>query len=148
MWVQGQRKMIQVLGVFGLLNFTTLRPFSLGAGFGNLLFPYLSNFFSGHSKPRITETADNDSADMEAQLYCLPHHTYPRWLNSSLTLLWKPHILRVTGISHVSFPYIIDNHINRNLTATVARILFVTVYTIYITAICNTNCNSCNTFIC
>jgi hypothetical protein len=31
--VLGQKKMSQVLSAFGLLDFTTLRPFSLGARF-------------------------------------------------------------------------------------------------------------------
>jgi hypothetical protein len=32
-WVRGQKKMSQVLGAFGLLDFTYYGPFSLGARF-------------------------------------------------------------------------------------------------------------------
>jgi hypothetical protein len=35
-WVRGQRKMSQVLGVFGLLNFTMLRPVLAWHAFLNL----------------------------------------------------------------------------------------------------------------
>jgi hypothetical protein len=41
-WVPGQRKMIQVLGAFGLLDFTMLGSFSLSARFETYeLFFYL-----------------------------------------------------------------------------------------------------------
>jgi hypothetical protein len=54
-WVHEQRKMSQVLGVFGLRNFTMLWPFSLGAHF-ETYEPFISlifQFFSGHGKPQI-----------------------------------------------------------------------------------------------
>ena len=53
-WVRGQRKMSQVQGAFGLLDFTILRPVLLGA-FWNLWTVYFFNFpnFSGHAKSRI-----------------------------------------------------------------------------------------------
>jgi len=35
-WVQGQRKMSQVVGAFGLLNFTMLRPVLTWRAFLNL----------------------------------------------------------------------------------------------------------------
>jgi hypothetical protein len=44
MWIWGQRKMSQVLGMFGLLFFTMLW--------------LVSNIFSGCVKPWITETMD------------------------------------------------------------------------------------------
>jgi hypothetical protein len=55
-WVRGQRKMSQVLGVFGLLDFTCYGPFALGARFEtyetfiSLIFLI---FFLGRGKPRI-----------------------------------------------------------------------------------------------
>jgi hypothetical protein len=65
-WVRGQRKMSQVLGAFGLLNFTTLGPFSLDARepYISLIFHFLSR-----GKRRITETADSESVDTGAGLY-------------------------------------------------------------------------------
>jgi hypothetical protein len=45
-WVRGQRKMSQVLGAFGMLDFTMLRPVLA-------LFILFSKFFSGRVKPRI-----------------------------------------------------------------------------------------------
>jgi hypothetical protein len=35
------------------------------------LFPYFSNIILGHSKPRMTETTDTESADRGARLYIL-----------------------------------------------------------------------------
>jgi hypothetical protein len=55
-WVRGQRKMSQVLGVFGLLDFTMLRPVLARRAFRNLGTVYFFNFpifFSGRGKPRI-----------------------------------------------------------------------------------------------
>jgi hypothetical protein len=55
-WVQGQRKMSQVLGAFGLLDFTMLRPGLAWRAFLNLWTIYFfnfPNFFSGHCQPRI-----------------------------------------------------------------------------------------------
>jgi len=53
--------MSQVLGVFGILDFT----FLLGTRF-ETYEPFISlilNFFSGSSQPWITETTDTESAD-------------------------------------------------------------------------------------
>jgi hypothetical protein len=47
-WVRGQRKVSQVLGAFGLLDFTMLRPVLAWRAFWNLLtvsFFGFSNFF-------------------------------------------------------------------------------------------------------
>ena len=55
-WVRGQRKMSQVLGAFGLLDFTILRPVLAWRAFLNLLTVYFfnfPNFFSGRVQPRI-----------------------------------------------------------------------------------------------
>jgi len=60
---------------------------------------------------------------------------HPSRPDSSLTLLSGPRIFRVTGTSQVSLSYKNDNHVNRNLIATVARILFVTMHTICIAAV-------------
>jgi hypothetical protein len=57
-WVWGQRKMSQVLGAFGLLDFTMLRPILAWYTFWNLWIIYFFNFtifFSGRGKPRIQE---------------------------------------------------------------------------------------------
>ena len=55
-WVWGQRKMSQVLGAFGLLHFTMLRPFLVWRAFWNVWTVYFfnfTNFLGGRSKPRI-----------------------------------------------------------------------------------------------
>jgi hypothetical protein len=44
MWVWGQRKMSQVLGAFGLLDFTMLRPVITWQAFWNLWTVYFFNF--------------------------------------------------------------------------------------------------------
>ena len=70
--VRGQRKMSQVLGAFGLLYFTTLLPVLAWRAFWNLWTIYFfnfPNFFSGCSKPRITENAYTESADKWVRLY-------------------------------------------------------------------------------
>jgi hypothetical protein len=60
--------MSQVLGAFGLLDFTMLWPVLVCHAFRNLWTVYSFNFpiffFSGHGKPWITEIAD-----MEARPY-------------------------------------------------------------------------------
>jgi hypothetical protein len=71
-WVLGQRQMSQVLGAFGLLYFTMLRPILAWRTFLNLRTVYFFNFlnfFSGHSQPRITETGDTESVDKAVHLY-------------------------------------------------------------------------------
>jgi hypothetical protein len=60
-WVRGHKKMSQVLGAFGLLDFIMLRPVLAWSAFWNLSTVYFFNFpilFSGRGKWRITETAD------------------------------------------------------------------------------------------
>jgi hypothetical protein len=55
-WVAGHRKISQVLGAFGLLDFTMLRPVLAWRVCGNLWTIYFFNFpilSSGHGKPRI-----------------------------------------------------------------------------------------------
>jgi len=55
-WVQGQRKMSQVLGAFGLLDFTMLRPILAWRVFLNLWTIYFfnfPNFFPGRGQPQI-----------------------------------------------------------------------------------------------
>jgi hypothetical protein len=66
--------MSQVLRAFGLLDFTMLWPFSLGARFetDELFISLIFQFWGGRGKPWITETADNESVDMEAHLYFYP----------------------------------------------------------------------------
>ena len=62
--------MSQVLGAFGLLYFTMLRSVLLGAHFQNYE-PFISlifQFFGDRGKPRITETADTESADTGIRL--------------------------------------------------------------------------------
>jgi hypothetical protein len=71
-WVRGQRKMSHVLGAFGLLEFTMLRPHSrLARVFKlmNRLCLDFSIFISGRFKPRETETADTESVNTGARLY-------------------------------------------------------------------------------
>jgi len=59
--------MSQVLGAFGLLDFTLLWPVLAWRAFGNLGTVYVFNFpiFSGRGKQRLTETADTESAYTE-----------------------------------------------------------------------------------
>ena len=55
-WVRGQRKMSQVLGVFGPLDFTMLRAVLAWRSFLNLWTRYffnIPNFFSGRCQPQI-----------------------------------------------------------------------------------------------
>jgi len=70
-WQQGQRKMSQVMGAFGLLDFTMLQPVLAWRAFWNLWNVYFFNFpnFSGRGKPRLTETANTESADTGVRLY-------------------------------------------------------------------------------
>jgi len=71
-WVQGQRKMSQVLGTFGLLDFTMLRPILAWRVFLNLWTVYFfnfPNFFPGRSQPWINETADTESTDTAVHLH-------------------------------------------------------------------------------
>jgi hypothetical protein len=70
-WVQGQSKMSQVLGEFGLLDFTMLWPVLTWCAFCYLRTIYFFNFlilffWGGQGKPWITETVDTESADMGA----------------------------------------------------------------------------------
>jgi len=54
--VRGQRKMSQLLGTFGLLDLTMLRPVLAWRAFWNsrtVYFFNFPNFFSGRGKPRI-----------------------------------------------------------------------------------------------
>ena len=60
-WVRGQKKTSQVLGAFGMLYFTVLRPVLAWRAFLNLWTVYFFDFpilFSGRGQPRITESAD------------------------------------------------------------------------------------------
>jgi hypothetical protein len=67
----GQRKMSKVPGVFGLLDFITLRPVLAWRMFWDLWPVYCFSFqvFSGCNKPQITETTDTESVDTGAQVY-------------------------------------------------------------------------------
>jgi len=50
-WVRGQRKMNQVLGAFGLLDFTMLRPFLAWHAFWNLRTVYFFNPLNAELNP-------------------------------------------------------------------------------------------------
>jgi hypothetical protein len=65
-WVRGQRKMSQLLGAFGLLDFTMLRSVLVWRAYWNLWTVYLFNFqlFFG---PQYT--ADTVSVDRGVRLY-------------------------------------------------------------------------------
>jgi hypothetical protein len=65
--------MSQVLGEFGMLDFTMLQPVLSWRAFWNLLIVYFFNFqiFLDHSEPQLTETADTESMDTGACLYLL-----------------------------------------------------------------------------
>jgi len=91
-WVQ-RREMSQVLGAFGLLYFTTLRPVLAWRTFWNLRTVYFFNFpyfFSGRGKTRITEIADTG---VRLYIKVEPHDIFPldwwarrrycRWLQIS-----------------------------------------------------------------
>jgi hypothetical protein len=64
-------KMSQVLGEFGLLDFTMLRPDLTWRAFWDLRTVYFFNFSisSGRGEPRITENQDTVSVDTGAHLY-------------------------------------------------------------------------------
>jgi hypothetical protein len=61
--------MSQVLGAFGLPDFTILRPILVWRAFGNLGTIYL--IFSACGKPRKTEPANTESVDTGAHLYAV-----------------------------------------------------------------------------
>jgi len=86
----GTKEMSQVLGAFGLLDFTMLQPVLVWSTFLNLWTVYFfnfQNFISCCSQPQITETTDTKSADTAVHLYiffksikvssfmCGPQHT-------------------------------------------------------------------------
>jgi hypothetical protein len=79
----GQRKMSKVLGAFGLLDFTMLQPVLAWCTFLNSLTVYFFNFkiFSGCSKPQITETVHNESADMVHNCILISHKRHYMKLN-------------------------------------------------------------------
>jgi hypothetical protein len=66
-----------ILGEFGLLDFTMLRPFPLDARFEAYepLIYLIFQFFSSRGKPRITKTADTESAVAGARLYIIAETT-------------------------------------------------------------------------
>jgi hypothetical protein len=66
-WVWGQKKMSQLLGALGLLDFTMLW-FLLGTCFEAYKpFIYLIfSFFPACGKPQVTEIADTESVDSGA----------------------------------------------------------------------------------
>ena len=69
-WLWGQRKMSQVLGTFGLLDFTMLWPILMCVlKIKNCLFLEFSKFFSGCGKPWINKTRDTESMDTGVCLY-------------------------------------------------------------------------------
>ena len=81
-WVRGQRKMSQVLGAFGLLDFTIVWPVLAWRAFWNLWTVYFfnfPNFFSGRGKPRIWGSACNYkmqiSCSRQILLYNVVFHT-------------------------------------------------------------------------
>jgi hypothetical protein len=58
-WVRGKRKISQVLGMFGLLDFTMLWPVLAWWAFLNLWTTYFFNFeifFSGRGQPRVPQS--------------------------------------------------------------------------------------------
>jgi hypothetical protein len=64
--------MSQLPGAFGLLDFNMLQPVLAWRAFLNLRTVYFFNFqtfFSSPGKPRIPETADNESVETGAHLY-------------------------------------------------------------------------------
>jgi hypothetical protein len=63
--------MSQVLGTFGLLDFTMLWPVFAWCRFETykLFYFFHFQFFGGRGKQRITEAMDTKSADTGAQLY-------------------------------------------------------------------------------
>jgi hypothetical protein len=71
-WVGEQRKICQVLGVFGLLYFTMLRPVLAWSAFRTyepFIYLIFNFFLSGCGKLLITETTDVESAETGTRLY-------------------------------------------------------------------------------
>ena len=93
-WVRGQRKMSQVLGAFGLLDFTMLRPVIAWRAFWNLWNLYFFNFpifFSDRSKPRIRGSACKYSVGRAYNRWLSnlqAHHITNRLWNVRHDLLW------------------------------------------------------------
>ena len=80
-WVQGPIMMCQVLGAFGPLDFTMLRPVLAWRTFWNLWTVYFFNFsklFLARGQPQITETAGPESADTGVHRYLL------RWFRHNM----------------------------------------------------------------
>ena len=72
-WVQGQRKMSQVLGALGLLTFTKLRSVLSWRAFWNLWNVYFFNFPNLIFGPR--QTADTESVVSGVRLYTVNFYT-------------------------------------------------------------------------
>ena len=73
-WVWGQRKMSQVLGAFGLLDFTMLRPVLAWRVFLNLWTVYFFNFSNFFFGPRPTTDNWNHgygSPPVRTKLWCV-----------------------------------------------------------------------------
>ena len=86
-WVRGQREMSQVLGAFGLLDFTMIGPVLAWRAFWNLWTVYLFNFpifFSGRGKPQISETADTESAYTGSSCTCISLYFVIAYSRSSM----------------------------------------------------------------
>ena len=87
-WVRGQRKMSQVQGAFGLLDFTMLRLVLAWGAFWNVLTVYLFNFPIFFFVPRWT-------ADKGVRLYCI-------FLKRDTTVL-ELAMRRLRSVLHVTF---------------------------------------------
>jgi hypothetical protein len=75
-------KMSQVLGEFGLLDFTMLYTVLAWGAFRDLRTVYFFNFsiFSGRGETRITKTHDTESVDTGARLYHKQLHVLKPYL--------------------------------------------------------------------
>jgi hypothetical protein len=98
-WVRGQREMSQVLGVFGLPDFTMLRPVLAWCTFWNLWTVYFFNFFSGHGKPRIRGSACTMEDTASLHPWC--------WRSNSSVVL-----CHVNQLTHCNFPEDLFLHLN------------------------------------
>jgi len=121
-WVWGQRKMSQVLGAFGLLDFIMLRPVLAWRAFWNLWIAYFLNFpiflFApklkrGQLKPRIRSPPVLPVSHIESQGGKCRHRTdwhvgtfigdyvvlKLRWLQY---LLWSLQELQISRVSDVT----------------------------------------------
>jgi hypothetical protein len=75
---RGKGRLVKYWAHLGCWISPCYSPFSLGARSETyeLFIPLIFKMFSGHGKPRKTETADNESMDTGERLYSIYHNPF------------------------------------------------------------------------